>query len=94
VIKIEARGAQLESSALTLRRHLDMRRLVVTSGSLLAKTRPLDSQSRLLLLRQKRDGERFWKGRSVRIVDQVGQILPTWRFWGRPLWHWDCNRGK
>jgi hypothetical protein len=25
------------------------------------------------------------KGRSEGIIDQVGQILPTRRFWGRPL---------
>jgi hypothetical protein len=73
LIEIEARGAQLESAGLILRRHLDTRPLVVTSGSLLAKTRPLDSQSRLLLFR------------SEGIIDQVGQILPTRRFWGRPL---------
>ena len=38
-----------------------MRPLVVTSGSLLAKTRPLDSQPKLLLLRQKLDVGAFEK---------------------------------
>jgi hypothetical protein len=60
-----------------------MRPLVVTSGSLLAKTRPLDSQFRLLLLRQKQDVGAFER-RSEGIIDQVSQILPTRRFWGRP----------
>jgi hypothetical protein len=82
LIKIEARGPQLESSGLILRRHLDPRPLVVTSGSLLAKrARSIHNPGSFS------DRSKMWalsKGRSEGIIDQVVQILPTRRFWGRP----------
>jgi hypothetical protein len=90
LIKIEARGAQLESSGLILRRHLEMRPFV-TSGGRLAKTRPLDHNPGSLSY-DRSERSALSKGRSEGIIDQVGRILPR-RFWAGRCWHWNCNRG-